>query len=73
MESNNYTKLMESLSKAKQICPPDEYNLRHRQLLHVIADYLLNRDMPEEMKIKNNKSRKDANELHEFIWKENET
>lgn len=34
--------------QALNICPPDEYNYRHRNLLYAVAEYLINQDCPKK-------------------------
>lgn len=58
----DYEKLKLSYNLAMKICDPIDFQVRLRDLLHTVAGYLVERDMPEEeIKSRNEQNEKAAN------------
>ena len=43
-----YKLLKENFYISKTVCPPDEYYLRQKNLLHSLVEYIIERDMPKD-------------------------
>ena len=41
----NFELLENALQRAQCTCPPDEYQLRQRNLLHTVAQYIIDKEI----------------------------
>jgi len=63
----DYEELKLAYDLATKICDPIEYQSRQKNLLYALADYLIERDMPESEKIIRDEEMKKSQKLQEFI------
>lgn len=49
-EIRDWNDLQKSYNQALNICPPDEYQARQRQLLYHVTEFLLEKFRPKETK-----------------------